>query len=682
MALRLRRGPNADRLAIIPLEGELVYTTDTKKIFAGDGSTQGGNIVSGINNVIEDPSPQLGGALDLNAHNIVGTGDIDITGTISVDTIVSNLTGSVFSDTSVMLVDGLNGKIILDYNDLIDLSDVADTNIASQGEVLTWHNGKWRPRPVEQATTGVVNGDIKGSVFGDDSTPLVDGVNNKIGLTNNTIADFGNVELNTLQNNDLLTYSTNTETWNNISSIPFYKFPYDTSGNVYGQDNVVMINTADRFIDAEAVVGNLYGTLYGTGSVVAFDYNTFTFNFQNNPLTSLSDVYEGEQGLQDADVLVYETQSEVWVPSSARGIFQPAVTSIKGNVYGVDGTLLVDAQNNNVNLNNAIIYTSVVGDLKGSVFADDSVTIVDSVNNIVSAQQGNFEILSSSQSFTANTILTSSITSTGTASFNTAEFVNISSSVINGTFLADDDSIMIDPANKNIVAENVYGNYLVGNVIGKVLSNTSTTLIDPDTSTATFQNADIYALNSEVLTTTSFYVDTVGILNGEPQVTLDVEHDFQIRGETYPAALDGPTASFVAYNLTGTTQTPLVANDPIGSLRYKGVQNSPQGEFEQVLAWIQATLVSAGTGSDYGRAELEFNLPVGPTPSDIRVIKMHADQTITANGYTANSLADVSARSTAFPTPVPGTIIFVADADGLGNPKFQGWTGAGWVDLH
>ena len=54
---RLRRGTNAERLTITPAEGELIYTTDTKKIFTGDGSTVGGNIVSGINNLLEDATP-------------------------------------------------------------------------------------------------------------------------------------------------------------------------------------------------------------------------------------------------------------------------------------------------------------------------------------------------------------------------------------------------------------------------------------------------------------------------------------------------------------------------------------------------------------------------------------------------------------------------------------------------
>jgi hypothetical protein len=43
MALRIRRGTNAQRLTITPEQGELVYTTDTKSLYVGDGVTVGGN---------------------------------------------------------------------------------------------------------------------------------------------------------------------------------------------------------------------------------------------------------------------------------------------------------------------------------------------------------------------------------------------------------------------------------------------------------------------------------------------------------------------------------------------------------------------------------------------------------------------------------------------------------------
>jgi hypothetical protein len=46
MAFQIRRGTNAQRLTIIPLQGELIYTTDTKELYVGDGTTTGGTAVS------------------------------------------------------------------------------------------------------------------------------------------------------------------------------------------------------------------------------------------------------------------------------------------------------------------------------------------------------------------------------------------------------------------------------------------------------------------------------------------------------------------------------------------------------------------------------------------------------------------------------------------------------------
>jgi hypothetical protein len=41
-SIRLRRGTNAERLTVIFADGEPVYTTDTHKLFIGDGVTLGG----------------------------------------------------------------------------------------------------------------------------------------------------------------------------------------------------------------------------------------------------------------------------------------------------------------------------------------------------------------------------------------------------------------------------------------------------------------------------------------------------------------------------------------------------------------------------------------------------------------------------------------------------------------
>jgi hypothetical protein len=45
MPLKLRRGTSSNRTSITPAEGEPIYTTDTKKLYIGDGSTAGGVVV-------------------------------------------------------------------------------------------------------------------------------------------------------------------------------------------------------------------------------------------------------------------------------------------------------------------------------------------------------------------------------------------------------------------------------------------------------------------------------------------------------------------------------------------------------------------------------------------------------------------------------------------------------------
>ena len=174
MALRLRRGTDAQRGTITPAEGELIYTTDTKKIYAGDGSSVGGNIVSGINNVLEDVTPHLGGTLDTNSQNIQGVGNIDITGTITASgtitatNFVGDYKGSIVGDDSSILVDAVNSKI----TGVVDTSSVTATSIA--GTLTGTVNGT-----LNGSVNGTLTGDITGSVFADDSTAMVDAQNKR-----------------------------------------------------------------------------------------------------------------------------------------------------------------------------------------------------------------------------------------------------------------------------------------------------------------------------------------------------------------------------------------------------------------------------------------------------------------------------------------------------------------------
>jgi len=206
MALRLRRGTDAERLTITPLQGELIYTTDTAKIYVGDGATQGGVLI-GPYDLENDTTPQLAGDLDLNGNNITGTGNINITGTVTA-------TGDINlgdADADSITVAGLiNSNLRPATDQAYDLGSASRywRNVFAMGATI---NGALEAESllvgdilsndstvVYDSTTGALNvnsitGDLKGSVVGDDSIPLVDSVSSKIvGPVENSLVKTSN----------------------------------------------------------------------------------------------------------------------------------------------------------------------------------------------------------------------------------------------------------------------------------------------------------------------------------------------------------------------------------------------------------------------------------------------------------------------------------------------------------
>ena len=234
MALRLRRGTDAERQLITPVEGELIYVTDTKELYAGDGNTVGGVRVTGeiadtINGLADvdagvpqdndillysditakwESSPLSlrtlpdveadaildGQILAWNAGisafvpaNNVGGGDTTFDG---------DLVGSVFTDDSSLVIDGLTGFIYGTHfgsvnNSITGVEIIDAINNVLKGELVGNVNGNLR-------------GDVAGSVFGDDSSILVDAVNSKIVGdvdSNSVTAQSGGIRVNNIDNN-------------------------------------------------------------------------------------------------------------------------------------------------------------------------------------------------------------------------------------------------------------------------------------------------------------------------------------------------------------------------------------------------------------------------------------------------------------------------------------------------
>ena len=242
MALQVRRGTNAERLGITPLVGELIYVTDTKQLFIGDGATVGGttSIAGTIDSLLADTSPQLGGELDLNGQNITGTGNINITGTITAsgninlgdgvgsDVLVIGgaIQGHLVPDTDItwnlgsesnhfneawisqlnvenqLTVGRIMGDIIADDSTIVFDSS---TGLVAAGQIAGTLPAGVIPAAMTSnitgnltgnatgAHSGTLDGDVTGSVFTDDSTAIVDGVNNLINTSKITTAGLENL---------------------------------------------------------------------------------------------------------------------------------------------------------------------------------------------------------------------------------------------------------------------------------------------------------------------------------------------------------------------------------------------------------------------------------------------------------------------------------------------------------
>ena len=221
MALRLRRGTEAERI-ITPQQGEIIYVTDTNKVYVGDGATPGGILVGPVDaalyDLVSDTTPQLGGNLDLNGNNIVGTGNINITGNITATGSINlgngtedniNVGGLINSSLTPAIDDSYNlGTSVKQWANVWATQVNVDTTLAVGSQIIKLSNGSADSNLVlwdaetDTITAREFVGDVKGSVFADDSSILVDAVGGVFYGTINTGDAILNLNSITVENVD------------------------------------------------------------------------------------------------------------------------------------------------------------------------------------------------------------------------------------------------------------------------------------------------------------------------------------------------------------------------------------------------------------------------------------------------------------------------------------------------
>jgi hypothetical protein len=196
MPLRLRRGTDSERQnqATAFPEGELVYTTDTKQLYVGDGSTIGGVLVSGS-----------GGAGSTTLYNLT---DTDLDGVADGEVLTYIAATGKWEPTAIPGAGNIG---------LQDLSDVQFNGSPNTFDFLIYDGFNFINVPIQEIFQEQQNYRI--NIVADDSTIMVNGDTGEFnGTLNGDVRNgtlYGNVENpggtvmvdtnnNTLSNNDLL----------------------------------------------------------------------------------------------------------------------------------------------------------------------------------------------------------------------------------------------------------------------------------------------------------------------------------------------------------------------------------------------------------------------------------------------------------------------------------------------
>lgn len=420
MALQIRRGTDAERLTITPAAGELIYTTDTKFIYVGDGSTVGGTKAdTGISDLISDTSPQLGGNLDLNSQAITGTGTINITGNITGNTVAGSsgnftssvigslqaanmqgdLTGSVFADDSTMLVDGTEGKLVLSNNVIQDLSNVYVPTTPSAGDAMIWNavDGRWEAgNPA--VSGGQLDGDVKGSIFADDSSLFFDAINNEAVVNQfnvNLIKPIDNgVGVKMTSFNQYVSTVFGLETVDAAGI--FRQRLLDTTGNIDGTGawEYDPVTGAPSYNGTDATIGGMYfvteeyitGNYSKTHSYLQGEVSQVLLGHTDSGVVSRAD----SLCVANGRVTIGDISPSAKLAVAGDAVFTGSVTAGQDlrvtNALTIVSTIENDDSSTVYNAATRELFANkVTGDLVGSVFADDSSAIIDGTDGTITA---------------------------------------------------------------------------------------------------------------------------------------------------------------------------------------------------------------------------------------------------------------------------------------------------------
>jgi hypothetical protein len=446
MALRLRRGTDAERQLITPAEGELIYTTDTKSLYIGDGTTAGGIIVSGeiglgdLAEVDLSTPPTVGQALVWDGikfvpDNVEGTGG---SGSISVGADDSTLrvinAGESFlilGGTNISTTSDTEGNITINndfvqnfaFNALTGTPttlagyEITDAFSSNGGTIFGDVNLNFNDiRNVNVINARVFDGNFIGNIFADDSSIVYDSA------AKTFLGNFSGV----IKSDNLdVAYDPETNRFfgdflGSLDGDFTGTVTGDLRGSVFGDDSTLLVDAVSSRIPADVIFGTLNTNLIGnvTGSLttglISYD-NTLIINhalegvssevlFTNIGESQILKIRRIDSGIaldQNIGIIDFEQEDDsgvkthgaisfwntgIYISNSSTGIFNET------NFLGFEnGNLCVGDYSAELGYRLDVKGNTIVrGDITasafiGSLMSDDSSTIVDGINGNITA---------------------------------------------------------------------------------------------------------------------------------------------------------------------------------------------------------------------------------------------------------------------------------------------------------
>jgi len=392
MSLQIRRGTQSQLGNITPVQGELIYTTDTKQVFVGDGSTAGGIAIavggsgtitaSLVGNVTGNIAGQtLSASGNVLTGNLYATANISATGNVLANNVVGNFffgngslltgittsTSKIFNGTSEANIGVSNGNANITINGTSNVVVVSNIGVNVLGNVV--------------ASGNLTGGNIL-------ATAAYSGTGNITGgniLTAGLISSTGNATHGNVLVNGIISASGGI-TATTVSA----------SGNINGANLLIaatMSSAANIYtntslhVNNDAIIGGNVSAISHTGTIVSVTGNiTGNYYFGNGSQLSgvvvgaASNIANGNSNIvigNSANVAVSVGGSSNIVVWGTTGEYVTGVVSATGNVTG--GNILTNGSisaGGNLTANTLLVNASA--NILGNLNVQGNITFINS----------------------------------------------------------------------------------------------------------------------------------------------------------------------------------------------------------------------------------------------------------------------------------------------------------------